>query len=113
LVEDLFQKSFKLLRKGKLIELELESHFKLLDYLSEFYHAAGPKLRTAHCLKIVEQMRYVHDSVLTLITDDLMAGIILIQLSVVAKRATLYRKEGLYKHLAMLKLQAKGTDMAA
>ena len=44
-----------------MIESELEVQFKLLEYLVELHHASAAKTSATNCLKVVEQMRVVHD----------------------------------------------------
>ena len=87
-----------------MIESEIELQFKLLGYLQEGHEKAEKgKGKTESSLKIMEQMRVIHDQVIPLVDDDVVEGILLKELGKVCKKVDLRRKEALYKYLAMKK----------
>lgn len=89
-----------------MIESELEMQFKLLEYLVEVYKSTrSPN----HCLRIVEQMRVIHDQVILLLDDDYCEGVVLNELAQVARRVgVLRRKETFFKVLALKKFEMAG-----
>ena len=96
-INQLFQTCLKLFRRCKLIELELEEQFKYMDYLAE---AKDNKLL------LIDQMRLVSEQVIPLLGDDFCEAIVLVELSQLANRSQLKRKEAFYKYLAMKKVQS-------
>ena len=98
-VIDQIYRALKLFRRCKMIESELEMQFKLIEYLVELYHST---CMPTHCLRVIEQMRVIHDQVIPLLDDDYCEGVVLIELAQVAKRVgLLHRKETLYRVLAL------------
>ena len=95
-----------------MIESELEMQFKLIEYLIELYHSTRMPV---HCLRVVEQMRVLHDQVILLLDDDYCEGVVLNELAAVARRVgCLYRKETLYKMLALKRFErARDTNSFA
>ena len=102
LVENWLMRALKLFRRCKMIESEIELQFKLIDYLSELYHscsASSLKVKTEYCLRVVEQLRVVHDQVIPLFDDELCEAVLLNELAAAARRlGPLKRKETLYKY---------------
>ena len=102
----------KLFRRNKQVEFEIESSFKLLEYLAELYQATKGKLRQSHCLRLIDQVRLINDQVIPLIEDELCEGIVILQLSTVCKRAQLRRKEAFYKNLAFMRMKGARTQQS-
>lgn len=113
LVIDQMLRALKLFRRCKMIESELEVQFKLMEYLLEVY-LSSEKRQVDQCMRLLEQMRVVHDQVIPLLDDSFCEGVVLTELAQICQKAkVLPRKETLYKFLAMKKFTEAGSTPEA